>query len=344
MNIVLNGFGRIGRILLRNIIKHDRFCVKAINDIDSNTENHAYLFKYDSTHGKYEGNVQTSGNCIILDQDYTIPFYAQSNIYDLPWDNLNVDLVIDASGVYQNVLSLNKLVEENLINKAIVTHSPKDNVDATFVMGVNESCYNPAKHNVISSSICDVNANSLILNYLNLKFGIESCFITTLHPWLSYQNLLDGSVRSISNPGHFWQDFALGRASLNNLIPKKTSLVDALVKVIPELSGKIRAFSYRIPTTIVCSSDLNIILKKKITKNVIQNSLNELSDILPSYISLNSESLTSIDFSGSCESVIVDKRWVEVDESNNFLKLILWYDNEWGYCNRVIDLAKHIWS
>ena len=334
----------LGEYLLRNLINNNAFSVKAINDIDPNTKNHAYLFQYDSTYGKYQGSVGVSQNKIILDQTTPIPLFSHNDIYNLPWKDLNVDLVIDASGVYQNVLSLRKLVENNVIQKGIITHSPKDGVDSTIVMGVNESSYDHINHNLISASICDVNANSIILNHLNSHFGIESSFITTLHPWLSYQNLLDGSVKSISNPGHYWEDFALGRASLNNLIPKKTSLVDALLKVLPELSGKVRAFSYTEYLLLPYALVIYLITTKNINKDAICESLEELSIKYNNFMSLNSESLTSIDFSGCCKSVVVDRRWVEVDESSNFLKLILWYDNEWGYCNRVIDLAKYILS
>ena len=214
LKVGINGFGRIGRAIFRINHERSRFQVVCINDIDPNSENHAYLLKFDSVYGRF--SVRASGNNeyahMTVDGEQ-IKLYSYQDCLEVPWSDHQVDVVIDASGVYENVLSGRNLVSGgSTVSKVVVTHSPRTGVDQTLVMGLNEASYDPNSHHVLSTSICDANACGPILSILDREFGIAHGFITTLHPWLSYQNLVDGSVRSVSNPGHFWEDFSLGEA------------------------------------------------------------------------------------------------------------------------------------
>lgn len=340
MKIGINGFGRIGRALFRINEVDSAYQVVAINDIDPNVENHAYLLKYDTVYGKFNGHISSRNGDMQMEVDNrTIQFYDNEHINEVPWDNHDVDIVIDASGVYNNVLLSRDLIQKEVVKKVIVTFSPADGVDNTIIFGVNEDQYEPQKHHVISTSICDSNASGPVLKLLEENYGIDHGFITTLHPWLAYQNLVDGSVRSVTSPGHFWEDYALGRASTESLIPKPTTLIKALARVIPATARKLHAFSFRVPISIVSSSDLTIVLKKPISTEELNGLFFEESRKKNSILGFQQEQLVSIDFKGIRESLIVDGRWTSVMEQKT-VKLVVWYDNEWGYSNRVHDMAK----
>ncbi len=339
MRVGINGFGRIGRSIFRINEKNPGFKVVAINDIDPNVGNHAYLLKYDTIYGKFEGHVSSNnGNMQMVVEDKAIQFYDKEKINEVPWEKHNIDIVIDSSGIYANVLLCKHIIAKGKVKKCIITHSPKDGVDHTVIFGVNESTYDSTIHNIVSTSICDSNASGPILKLLDDEFVIDYGYITTLHPWLSYQNLVDGSLRSVSSPGHFWKNYSLGRASTDSLIPKPTTLVGALNKVIPEISGNLDAISFRIPTSIVSSSDLTITLRKAITINDLNDLFKRKSIENDSFIGYQDDQLVSIDFKGISESVFVDGRWTRVLKDKT-VKLVLWYDNEWGYSHRVCDMV-----
>ena len=338
MKIGINGFGRIGRAIFRVNESNPLFEITAINDIDPLIKNHAYLLNYDSIYGSLENKVSVSKDNHFLKIDgKRIAFYSKEKIDDIPWENHNTDIVIDSSGIYDNVVNSYNLLNRG-IHKVIVTHSPNDSVDHTIIIGANEKTFNSSKHHIISSSICDANACAPILKIINEELCITGGFITTLHPWLSYQNLLDGSLRSVSSPGHYWSDFALGRSSSESLIPKPTTLVPAMRKVLPKITGDIHAMSFRVPTSIVSASDIVLSLKKNTSFETVEKMFRQLENLYPDVVLINNESLVSIDFKGIRQSCVVDVRWLTV--IRNKLKLILWYDNEWGYANRVIDIIK----
>ena len=339
MKVGINGFGRIGRAVFRINELDPQYEVVAINDIDPNVENHAYLLKYDTVYGKFKGQVSAhNGDMEMVVDDRPIHFYAQENINDVPWEKHDVDIVIDASGVYNNVLLSRDLIDRQIIKKVIVTFSPSDGVDNTIIFGVNNRNYKPANHHIISTSICDSNASGPVLRLLEEKYGIDHGFITTLHPWLAYQNLVDGSLRSVTSPGHFWKDYALGRASTESLIPKPTTLVKALDRVMPITASKLHAFSFRVPTSIVSSSDLTIVMNRSITTAELNELFRKESQSDDSILGYQEEQLVSIDFKGIRESLVVDGRWTSVLNEKT-VKLVVWYDNEWGYSNRVHDMA-----
>ncbi|OUW57817.1 MAG: hypothetical protein CBD57_04075 [Candidatus Pelagibacter sp. TMED197] len=340
IKIGINGFGRIGRAITRIISNSKDIEVAAINDIDNDTKNLSYLLKYDTIYGKFNHNIEFKKQNIITINRKNINFYSKSLINEVPWSKHEIDLVIDASGVENNTLNSKKILGKKL-SKVLITHSPDKNIDYTLIIGVNEKNYDSKKHHVISSSICDASALGPVLSQLENKFGIERGYITTLHPRLSYQNLLDGSLKSVSNPGHNWKNYSLGRDSISNLIPKKTTAVKAVTKCIKNLDGKISGMSFRVPTSIVCASDITIKLKSKTSKEIVSNHFKQLSSSKNSIFGYQEEPLVSSDHLGTSKSVIVDANFTEVIGSN-LLKMIIWYDNEWGYSNRVVDIAKFV--
>ena len=338
LKVGINGFGRIGRAIFRINESNPTFLITAINDMDPLIENHAYLVNYDSVYGSIEKKLSVSKDNKFLRIDgQKIAFYSKEKIDDVPWKDHDIDIVIDSSGIYENVIKSYNLLKQG-INKVIITHSPNDSVDHTLVIGANENSFDISKHHIISSSICDANACAPILKIIDEELSIVDGFITTLHPWLGYQNLLDGSLRSVSSPGHYWSDFALGRSSTESLIPKPTTLVTALQKVLPEITSNIFAMSFRVPTSIVSASDMVLSLKKHTTVQFIEELFIELEKLYPDVVRINNESLVSIDFKGIRQSCVIDMRWLKVFQ--NKVKLVLWYDNEWGYSNRIIDLIK----
>ena len=329
----INGFGRIGRAVARaNQIKR-KFELVAVNDINPHIDNMAYLLKYDSTYGHYPVDVLAGVESLIIDGKH-VAYSSEPDISDVSWDSQKVDVVVDSSGIAKNIDLSHKVISSSGVSKVVVTHS-SDSVDNEVVMGVNCDSLS-SDDNVVSNSICDANAIAHVMKWINDEYGVESGSITTLHPWLSYQNIVDGPAISQSNPGVVWKDFSLGRSSVSSVIPKNTTAMTAVEKVIPALKGKVMSFSYRIPTGIVASSDLTIRIKKQICQEDLVTFINGKINESP-YVSANSESLISHDYEGNDSSAIIDMQWLKVQ--GDMIKIVLWYDNEFGYSSRVLDLA-----
>ncbi len=339
IKIGINGFGRIGRAITRIISSKKDFRILAINEINNDVSNLTYLLKYDTIYGKLKSKVIAKKNEIYLGNN-KIKFFHKKNITEVPWNKLGIDIVIDATGIAKNVQDAKKIIN-NSVKKVLITHSPEKNIDFTMIMGVNEKLYKYKKHHVISSSICDASAIGPVLKVLNDSFEIETGFVTTLHPRLSYQNLLDGSLKSVSSPGHNWKDFSLGRDSISNLIPKHTTAVKAVTRCMNSLKNKISGLSFRVPTSIVCASDLTIKVKKNTSTEEIKKIFKYLSIKNNKIFEYETQSLVSSDYLGTNKSVIIDAKFINTI-NKNLIKMIIWYDNEWGYSNRVVDIAKHI--
>lgn len=334
INVAINGFGRIGKVLLRQILNSKNIRVVAINDLNSDINNIAYLIKYDTTYGKINTQVKVEGKNLIINSN-KIKYSNYSKINQVNWNKFKIDFLIDASGNRRNLLLSKKL--KNKVKHIVVTNSPGSKyVDKTLIFGVNESEFNK-KHFLISSSICDATAIAPVCKIINELFQIEKGFVTTLHPCLGYQNLLDGPSKSYALPGKTIDNYALGRSSLNSLIPKDTSAIKATYEVLPELKNKFLANSFRVPTSIVSSAQLVLYLKKKPDLKFL---IDKIRKNKTKIISLNSEALVSTDFLKNEYSCILDTRFLEIID--NFIKFTLWYDNEWGYCSKVIDLIKYI--
>lgn len=341
MRIGINGFGRIGKAIFRIAEETSEIDVVAINDIVLDPGNIAYQIKYDTLYGRWGSNVIAEGGKLKVN-GRDVSLFNYSAIDDVPWSQESVDLVIDASGVLSNVLKARNAIEKHDLKRVLVTHSP-DPVDCTIVLGANHEDYSGHEHQVISSSICDATAMGPVLKQIQRIFGIDSAAITTLHPWLNYQNLNDGPASSWSVPGEIYHHYALGRSSLGNMIPKPTSAITATCKVVAGLcSQSIISFSYRTPTAIVGSADITLNLSRPTTKEEVIRLFTDLERQQKWKIYHNNiEPLVSLDFLGSPYSAIIDHRWTEI-VNGKLLKLVLWYDNEWGYANRVCDIAKFI--
>jgi glyceraldehyde 3-phosphate dehydrogenase len=338
IKIGINGFGRIGRAITRINAQYDYFDLVLINDINPHVDNLVYLYKYDSTYGKFDGEVHSTSNGIIINGNRTT-CTSYSDLNQIPWKDFNVDVLIDSSGVENNITKAKELIQNKLFGRCIITHSNED-VDLEVIVGVNDQKIS-GKHQVVSNSICDANAIAHVMKWMDSQYGIKNGSLTTLHPWLSYQNLVDGPAISQSNPGVVWTDYALGRASTDSLIPKNTTAMSAVEKVLPQLKGKIISFSYRIPTDIVATSDITINLKCDVSTSEIKKFLQEQCDKSP-YVRMNTESLVSLDYEKDESSAIIDMQWVKA--VNNVVKIVLWYDNEWGYSARVLDLVNKLAS
>ena len=334
INVGINGFGRIGRVLSRIIQQRDNINVVAINDINPDIENINYLFNYDTTYGALKEKTLVKDG-FIVNSATNIKVFQQEDINEVPWDKSLVDIIIDSSGISENLKHYEKLRDK--VNKIVVTNSPDpDLVDREVIYGVNHKSIDRENDFIISSSICDATAIAPVIRLINKEFEIQNGFLTTLHPWLGYQNLLDGPSKSYAVPGEIIDNYALGRASPMALIPKNTSAISATSKILPEIKNKFASFSYRIPTNIVSSADLTLLVSKDIKKEDVKDLFINYEKENPKIISNNYEALVSSDFIGSEISSNIDHRFLIVKDK--FIKLMCWYDNEWGYSSRVCDL------
>jgi len=336
LRIGINGFGRIGRAIFRLNLDRDLFDVVAINDLNDELESIAYSLKYDSLHGILEEDIGVYEKGLTFNGS-NIPMYSERVIEDVPWNENEVDVVIGCTGSLQNVANARKCLGKT-VKKVVFSDAPAE-VDFTLVMGVNESGYNRDQHDIMAASICDVVGTAPVVKVLEENFGIESGFFLTLHPWLFYQNLLDGRPSSPAYKDMPWTYLAMGRASANTLIPKNTSIVPALERIFPALKGKTLGMSYRVPTDLVSSAYINLRLEKDADaeeiKTLMKNAVREPS------LGYTEEPLVSTDYKHYPYSAVVDGKWIEVLDRRN-LRLISWYDNEWGYSANVLDSITHI--
>ncbi len=338
IRVGINGFGRIGRAAFRRILQMDDIEVVVINDTEKDLENLVYLLRFDSVYGRLNEAVRVHNMVMDVSDKQSVRFHSFNRIQDVPWRDFNVDVVIEATGVELNIVGSHELVSSGSVDRVVVTNSHQS-VDSTMIMSVNEESYNQDLHKVISSSICDANAIAPVLYHLDQLAGIEHASITTLHPWLSYQNLLDGPISSVANPGHSWQEYSLGRSSVGNLILKNTTAAAATLRVLPSMQGKLDAISFRVPTANVSASDFSIVLQRPSTIEEIQAHLKKVSERYSDVIALNDEALVSGDFSQMVQSCVIDVTKMTLSKQRH-LKLVSWYDNEWAYSCRVLDVVK----
>ena len=338
MKIAINGAGRIGRCLIRKIILDKNLQLTHINDPYLTHESLCYLLNYDSIYGSLTNKKTIFKNKKIYIGKNEIIFSRYKNFYDNNFTK-NLDTIIDSSGIKKNHDQLKKIQKKKKF-KGIITHT-YDKSDIQIIFGVNEKKFDKKKHHLISSSICDAVAISPILNLINNNFKINNGTILTLHPWLAYQNLVDGPSRSFAYPGEIVENFSLGRASTEALISKKTSCVYAIDNVMPGMINKISSMSFRVPTQIVSSAYIYLTFKKKISlKKLLFEIKNFINNQRYKIITTNKDQCISKDFIANEYSTIIDERWIEV--KNNNLRLLVWYDNEFGYSSRIIDLIKKI--
>jgi glyceraldehyde 3-phosphate dehydrogenase len=332
LRIGINGFGRIGRAITRILLAHGRHRVVHVNDLNADTANLAYLLKYDTIYGRLNQDVRADGDAILVN-DQRIRVTHVPDIAEADWKD--VDVVIEATGVSKNEQHARALLGS--IRTVFVTHACPT-ADYTLVFGATDAGFDPAKHRIVSTSICDAAAAAPVLKALHEAFKIDYGFITTLHPWLSYQNLMDGPSRSQAYPGSTYSHYALGRASTGTLIPKPTTVVSACERILPEVSGLLKCMSYRVPTACVSSGDLSLHFERPATEEAVLEVFEKLraSQSGREVIRITDEPLVSVDYLGDPHSCIIDTRWLMLNRGKQ-AKVVLWYDNEWGYSSRVVD-------
>ena len=316
--IGINGFGRIGRNVFKAIMKyHKSLEVVAIND-HSGAETKAHLLKYDSIYGIYEKDISYDDKNLIVDGK-KIKWSSYSNPNEIDWKSSGVDIVIESSGRFRS--ATDTIGHINGGAKKVIISSPAKNDDITMVLGVNESEYDKSNHQIISNASCTTNCVAPMVKVLNDNFGFESGFMSTIHSTTNDQSILDR--------GH--KDLRRARAAGMNIIPTTTGAAKSVGEIIPELKGKINGLAFRVPTLYVSSVDLVCNLKSKVTKNEINQAFKDASNSnLKNILEITDEPLVSVDFKQNPASCIIDSLSTEVI-SENLVKVIGWYDNEWGY-------------
>lgn len=348
----INGVGRIGRAVFRHILARPDLEVVAINDLGNNPGNLCYMLKYDSIHGTLKERL-TLKERAASEKDWTlsevllderpIAVFSEDKIENVPWNELGVGIIIDATGSRRNLMHAPKVIGP-CVQRVIVTNSPDEFVDFTFVFDVNDALYDPGAHRVIAASICDAIGIAPVVRRIAAQYGIASGFVTTLHPWLGYQNLLDGKPSSTEfkeRPDLYDASTSdvMGRASVGALIPKSTSAVAAIEKIVPSIKGKLNGMSFRVPTDVVGCAIVTLQMERGASTEQIKDYLR--GTVAEPYFSYTEDPLISVDYKHCESSCVLDGKWVQA-LPGNLLRFVTWYDNEWGYAARVVDLASHV--
>lgn len=328
VSIAINGFGRIGRMVFRQAIVQDEFNVVAIN-ASYPSETLAHLIKYDTNHGKFEGAVETEENALIVNGK-RVQLISERDPIKLPWKQLGVDIVIEATGKFNDRDKAAMHLEAGA--KKVILTAPGKNEDITVVMGVNDDLLDMDQHDVISNASCTTNCLAPVAKVLNDTFGIESGLMTTVHAYTNDQ-------KNIDNPH---KDLRRARACAESIIPTSTGAAKALSLVLPELKGKLHGMALRVPTSNVSLVDLVVDLKKDVTIEDVNNAFKAAAEgPLKGILNFTMEPLVSTDYNTTTYSSTVDGPLTMVMGSRK-VKVLAWYDNEWGYSARVVDLTKKI--
>jgi glyceraldehyde 3-phosphate dehydrogenase len=328
--IGINGFGRIGRQSLKAILERHpaELEVVGINDL-APTATNAHLFKYDSTYGRFEGEVTAGENEIVVD-GHSIHASSERDPSQLPWKELGVDLVIESTGIFTDATKARAHLDAGA--RKVIISAPAKNEDVTVVLGVNEDRYDPAKHDIISNASCTTNALALPAKVIFDAFGIEYGLMTTIHSYTNDQNVLDV----------FHKDLRRARSAGQNIIPTTTGAAKALALVIPELKGRFDGFSLRVPTPTVSIIDFVAQTSRPVTAESANEALRAAAgDSMYGLLGYTDEELVSTDFRGDARSSIIDAKSTMAG-NDRLVKIVAWYDNEWGYSCRVADLAAYV--
>lgn len=331
--VAINGFGRIGRLSLRAFFtngKNNQFEIVAVNDLTP-IESLAYLLKYDSVFRRFPGTVTIDGDYLVINGK-KVKALAQPDPAKLPWKELGVDLVIDSTGRFNDGAKAKAHIDAGA--KKVILTAPAKNPDATIVMGVNEGIYDPKKHNIVSNASCTTNCLAPVCKVLQDKFGIEMGLMNTVHSYTNDQKTLDFPHKKLSR----------GRAAALSIIPTSTGAAKAVAEVMPELKGKLTGFALRVPTPDVSVVDLTVILKTPTTVDELNAAVKAAAEgPMKGVLEYEPEDLVSMDFVGdSNSSVFAPKHTLCMGDK--MFKILSWYDNEWGYSNRVVDLANYMLS
>lgn len=324
--IAINGFGRIGRLVFRAALKNKDVEVIAVNDL-TDTKTLAHLLKHDSVHGKLAHEVSYDEEHLIVDGKY-IKVLSKKDPKELPWGELNVDVVVESTGIFRKREQCAMHLEAGA-KKVILSAPSKDALDLTIVKGVNEHEYDSEKHHIVSNASCTTNCLAPIVKVLNDNFGVEKGFMTTIHSYTADQRLVDAPH----------SDLRRARHAAINMVPTSTGAAKAVAEVIPELKGKMDGIAIRVPTPDGSVTDFVCELKKEASPEEINNLMKAVSqNELKGIIEYSEDPLVSSDIVGNPASSIFDSEYTKV--SGKMVKIVSWYDNEWGYSNRVIDIVK----
>jgi len=328
--IGINGFGRVGRLALRAVNQYHKgkMEVTAINDL-TDAKTNAHLLKWDSTYGRYPGEIKATDNSIIVDGK-EIKVLAERDPAKIPWRDYGVDIVIESTGLFTDATKAAAHLQGGA--KKVIISAPARNEDITIVLGVNEKKYQPDKHKIISNASCTTNCIAPVVKVLHQSFGVSKGLMTTIHAYTNDQRLLD----------MFHRDLRRARAAAMNIVPTTTGAARAVTQVIPELKGRLHGLAFRVPVATVSVVDLVADLEKEVTVEQVNQAFQKAAaGPLAGILEYCEEELVSMDFKGNPASSIFDAPSTMVI-AGNMVKVLAWYDNEWGYSCRLADLAVYI--
>src|SRR5437773_9210948 len=328
--IAINGFGRIGRQFLKAVLeRHPDLEVVAMNDL-ADPKMNAHLFKHDSNYGTFKGEVSATADSIVVD-GRKIKVLQERDPAKLPWKDLDIDIVIESTGFFTDATKAK--AHRDAGAKKVIISAPAKNEDKTIVLGVNEEAYEPDAHHIISNASCTTNGLAPVAKVLNDSFGIEKGFLTTIHSYTNSQKILD----LVTN------DPREARAAALNIVPFETGAARAVALVIPELKGKFTGMAFRVPTPTVSVVDFTATLKRDVTKDEVNAAFKKASEgDLKGIMDYTEEPLVSMDFKGDEHSTIVSG--MDTIVLGNMVKIVSWYDNEWGYACRLADITAFVAS
>lgn len=332
-SIGINGFGRIGRLVMRAALDNDSATVVAVNDPFLDLDYAAYQFKHDSVHGMYPGSVEAdqASSCLIIDGKTKVKFFAERNPASIPWGDIGATYVCESTGIFTTIEKASEHIKGGA-KKVIISAPSKD--APMFVVGVNHKSYN-GDANVVSNASCTTNCLAPLAKVLHDNFGIEEGLMTTIHAATATQLVVDGPAKG----GKDWRG---GRSALTNMIPSSTGAAKAVGKVIPELNGKLTGMAVRVPTPDVSMVDLTVRTTKPCSGEDIANALKAAADgEMKGILGYTTLPVVSCDFVHDPRSSIIDGEAC-IHLNDTFHKIISWYDNEWGYSNRLVDLAVYM--
>ena len=328
VKVGINGFGRIGRNVFRAALNNKDLDIVAINDL-TDVKTLAHLLKYDSTHGTLDATVEAGEGELIVNGKH-VKVFAEKDPGALPWADLGVDIVVESTGIFTSKEKAEAHIKAGA--KKVIISAPAKNEDITIVMGVNEDKYDPANHHVISNASCTTNCLAPFAKVLHDKFGIVKGMMTTIHSYTNDQRVLDLPHK----------DLRRARAAAQNIIPTTTGAAKAVALVLPELKGKLNGMAFRVPTPNVSVTDLVAEVSREVTVEEVNAVLKEAAEgPLKGILGYTEEPLVSRDFNGDSRSSIIDALSTMVI-GGNLVKVVSWYDNEWGYSCRVVDLVVYI--
>ena len=327
--VAINGFGRIGRNVLRASVEQGRELeFVAINDL-TDAKTLAHLLKYDSMFGQFKADVKPGDGCIYINGK-EVKVFSERNPALIPWEEVDADIVVEGTGFFRAREDAGKHLRGK-VKKVLIT-APAKNPDVTIVLGVNEDVYKPAEHNIISNASCTTNCLAPVAKVLNDTFGIEKGLMTTIHSYTNDQSLLDFPHK----------DLRRARAAALSMIPTTTGAAAAVALVLPDLKGKLDGFAIRVPTPTVSVVDLTVTLTKDATAEAINAAVKKAAEgKMKGYLKYCDEDLVSVDFVGNSNSSIFDAGYTKTI-GGNMAKILSWYDNEWGYSCRIVDLAEFV--